>query len=231
MLAKPEALRILFDELRWIDEACNGMAVPGDLRHRLGLAATDLLHEHARSILYLLNSKPDSPPMVGSALALLRPLFEALVRSWLILYVRTDAEIDHHADGGELPPYKMADKIKRIEAVAGLRHDGFLSKVMQGGFWSTLNGFAHGGIEQLARRVSPTHLGPNYSESDELLSLMIASEFSLIAATVALEIGGRMDRAEEAQHRLGRLAERLNQDGATIRITEAVGRMSPAPIV
>ncbi len=58
-------------------------------------------------------------------------------------------------------------------------------------------------------------------------SLLIACEFSLIAATVALEIGGRMERAREAQLRLVRLAEHLNQDGATIRITDEVERMSP----
>ncbi|MCW5567319.1 MAG: hypothetical protein KIS84_03705 [Dokdonella sp.] len=49
----------------------------------------------------------------------------------------------------------------------------------------------------------------------------------MIAATVALEIGGRMERAREAQLRLVRLAEHLNQDGATIRITDEVERMSP----
>jgi hypothetical protein len=229
MLGKTEAIRLLFDELHWIDVACGGMEIPGDDRHRLGLASTDLLHEHARSILHLLNARPGTAPMIGSALALLRPLFEALVRSWLILYVCSDAEIENHVAGGELKPKYMADKIASIEAVAGLRHDGFLSRVMQGGFWRTLSGFAHGGMEQLARRVSPTHLGPNYSESDELLSLLIASEFSLIAATVALEIGGRMALAEEAQHRLGRLAEYLTEDGATIRITEDVQRISPTP--
>lgn len=226
MITHAEASTMLLESLRWIDAACDQMPVPGDDRHRLGLAATDLLHEHARSVFHLLNVPPDRQPMVGSSLALLRPIYEALVRSWFILYAASDKEIASHIEGKDFDE-KMVGLVKRVEQVHGLRHDGFLELVRKN-YWRTLNGFTHGGTEQLSRRINATNLGHIYSESDAVLALLIANEFSLIAATVALEIGNRMKLAVECQDRLARISQRLNDDGETIRIANEVSRMTPA---
>ncbi|MCR6699702.1 MAG: hypothetical protein NVV68_00350 [Dokdonella sp.] len=230
MITRDEAARMLFEHLRWIDVATDQMPVPGDDRHRLGLAATDLLHEHARSVLFLLTATPGGQSMVGSALALLRPMFEALVRSWLILYSSSEQELKRHLSGDALAGH-MRDWVARVERVGGLNHDGFMSIVLDRdrGLWHMLNGFTHGGAEQLVRRIGPENIGPQYSEDDVVLALLFAAELSLISSVVALEIGNRDDAARVGQERLRQMAERLNQDGAAIRITDEVGRMTPPP--
>lgn len=121
----------------------------------------------------------------------------------------------------------MVDHVQRIEAIANLRHDGFLERV-RSGLWRTLNGFTHGGMEQLSRRISSDRVGPNYSEGDKIMAILLAAEFSLIAALVTLEIGGKMDLAREAEGLLMNFSEVLERDGAAIRITDEVGRFTPS---
>jgi len=158
-------------------------------------------------------------------------MFEALVRSWLILYSSSDEELERHLAGESLADGRMRDWVKRVERVEGLNHGGFMSVLLdpRRGLWRLLNGFTHGGAEQLVRRIGPKNIGPQYSEEDAALALLFAAELSLMSAVVALEIGSRDDAARAGQERLRQIAERLNQNGAAIRITDEVGRMTPPP--
>lgn len=222
MIRSNDAAQILLDSLRWIDSTQGSeVDLPADQRHLLGLAATDLAIEHASAVLRLTWVPEGTQPLCGAAMALLRPMFEALVRSWLILFVLGDAEVGRAAAGGRLPKATMKERVQQVEAVADLRHDGFMSRIVsdESGIMDMLHGFTHGGFEQLRRRIKCNQIGPRYSDEDKARTMLFAALLAIIAWIVVCRMSNRLEACAAGEARLDQIAGRLNEAGASIRTT------------
>ncbi len=81
-----------------------------------------------------------------------------------------------------------------VEAIE--KHDDFESKVLSGlknAAWKAMHGYTHGGMHQIARRLTGSSIEPSY-ESQEIIEVLKASgTFALMAL---LHIG-RLARNEQ----------------------------------
>ena len=114
----------------------------------------------------------------GSFFALLRPLVETSVKAhWLLLAKPEEGQAAF--EGKDVFPYfkTMVDELDVAfggELFAGLKES-----------WRTLNGFTHGGLEQVSRRFGPSgDMEASYSDEDKISALSSATaSFVLFSAT------------------------------------------------
>lgn len=77
------------DELiRWLDEKIDGIAIPSELRFRVAGGYLDMALEHQKSIVLLVVNH-----LYGSALSLVRLIFEAYVRGVWLHHCASEADL------------------------------------------------------------------------------------------------------------------------------------------
>lgn len=143
-----------------------------------GLISGTLYHlafEHAASILLLVHESHN-----GSALALLRPAYDALLRGVWLAYGASDACIERLVQDGS----KFLDN-KSMTTAVGARAPEELRAVISG-LHEALpakyrHDFTHGGIFQVSQRFSAVAIGSNFSE--ELLVILVQSAGLLLAGS------------------------------------------------
>ncbi|MCR6702899.1 MAG: hypothetical protein NVV68_17915 [Dokdonella sp.] len=223
MIDSSAAAGLLLDNIRWIDSVKENkqfFGLPGSNRNLLGAASTDLAIEYASAILRLAHAPRDQQAMCGAAMTLLRPMFEVLANAWLIFFVLDEAQVERLANGGRIPNWSMAQRVDRIERTVGMRNDNFMSRVMSPelGLWRMLNGFTHGGFEQLRRRIARNVIGPVYTDEDLARAMVFAALLAIIGWSVICREANRHGDYAEGERRLNHIAALLNESGERIRM-------------
>ena len=146
----------------WVWEKLDGLTVsdlPTDARIQLSLACYDVAIEHAQSIIKLVEYE-----RVGSALALQRPMFEAVIRGRWLRCSASNRQIDA-VRRDNFPPFEqMADT-----TLSSLENDDNLTwKDMKIEFWSTVCSYVHTGLEQIRFRLGPNGIQAEYPQETKI---------------------------------------------------------------
>lgn len=182
-----------FELHNWFTQRLDGLDISRDRRVLLAVSCYDVAIEHHIGIAALLRSR-----IIGSALALVRPLFETFVRSVWLRHCATDEQIGLYvSDRLDLQFWQILESVEKI--------DGFGGSVLSGlkkNAWRAMNSYTHGGIQQAGRRTSGAYIEPDFSTEEIVEVIKLAGSFCLLAfQQVAIE-AKRMDLAELALERL-----------------------------
>ena len=177
--------------LEWIDSKLPDVEIKGDHRHRVPAQLYDLALEHTASILDLIEKC-----RYASAFALVRCEFECFVRGAWIHHRATDDEIEQFVEKDEIKP-KMWQLIEALEQHPPFE-DKLLSNVKKKA-WAPMNGYTHGGIHQVSRRLVGDFIEPAFEDESLLEVIQFAGIMGLIAFGEIAAMAERKDFVAEAQ--------------------------------
>lgn len=187
----------LEDVIAWIDASTKGLAIEASDRQMLASGCYDAALEYQAAICVLA-----AHSLHGSSLALLRVLYEAVVRGLWLGACATDADLERFKRG-KLEK-KITVLIQEVEAKIG---SGVISQ-FHGTAWKALNGFTHTGMYQVSRRHSPGQLGANYDAVEVNNAMSVAGALGLIAAGQLIALAHRPDLIPPYMERLSAYAAR-----------------------
>jgi hypothetical protein len=178
--------------INFIDEHMNGIKLSGDIRSRVFYSLLHLSLEHFGSIVILVKNK-----MNGSAYALMRPQYEAVIRALYFQYCASNEEIEKFNSGkdpkGLFKMLKVLDKDLNSNSIFNFYH--LLRNEM--------HAFTHGGLEQLSRRYSEEELISNFSEEECKKLITLSQTLAGISATCASALAGRPDISDVILEKMG----------------------------
>ena len=160
------------------------------LRRELFARFLWIAKSHHRAILILARQGS----VIGSAFALWRPMVEAAYRGLFVGFLATEEQIVCITRGGKPYPRPFDEFAYALDDT--FKTDKFFSKYA-GEAWNALNGFTHGGLEQLISRMNEDGIVGDHFDSEEILDL-IKSSTSLLTDTSIRFLEG-MGRYEAAQ--------------------------------
>ena len=179
-----------------LDEKMDGLKLPSSLGSRLSGALLHLSLEHFSAIVVLVSNG-----LNGSAAALVRLQYEALIRGMFFHHCVLEKEASEFSEGGEPP--KIKQMIERLEKIPEFT-SGVLSKVHKRE-WRAMNSYTHGGSAQIHRRFSGSDLVGSYSEEDRVDILRSSRYMAYMAASHAALFCGNPELAKQlkAEHENG----------------------------
>lgn len=141
-----------------------------DLRRELFARFLWTAKSHHEAILLL--TREDG--VVGSAFALWRPLVEVCYRGLFVGFLATDQQVARITEGCEPYPRPFITLAADLDEAlnSGNRFCGYAQEV-----WSALNGFTHGGLEQLSNRMGQDGVVGDHFDSDAILDLVRSATF------------------------------------------------------
>jgi hypothetical protein len=168
-----------------------------DIKLRLAAAYPSLAIEHHDAIAGLIRDQ-----LHGSAMALVRPVFEILFQSHWIFGCAKQSEVERMAKGRRFEFPKMGVVVDEVDEAFGTV--GFFATVKERG-WKAMNSYTHSGILQLSSRFDGDSVTPNYNES--------ALAEALNTTTIAIAMMGRFlsvaGKRDEAAERANSVLEKL----------------------
>jgi hypothetical protein len=134
----------------------------------LPLAYLKLSLDHHRAIIVLMKCQ-----LYGSALALVRLVFEAMIRAHWIAKCASDAQVDQVAQDDDFKFPKMNDMAKSVDQAYSDRNAEPLTFFQQAkkDAWKATNSYTHSGLLQLARQFSGDRIEARYPEEDVVSGL------------------------------------------------------------
>lgn len=179
-----EAERII----QWLDKKIDGLEISSEDRFRVAAGCLDMALEHHKSLVLLIAND-----LYGSAMALVRLVFESYIRGCWLAYCATEAQIRKFLD----------DKLDKefFELIADIeKHEAFnagtLSLVKETS-WTVMNSFTHSGFMQIARRNTSTSIVPNYTDEELIDAIETGDSFSLLTAIAIADLAGDEKLAKE----------------------------------
>ena len=131
----------------------DGLTSDAHSKNVISISLACLSIEHNRSINLLVQNHN-----YGSAFALVRPQFEACVRSVWFYHCAGSVEIESYLKGGEPPKvHLMINSIEKIDGYTEKQLSAIKAKVGK-----SLNGFTHGGDFHVKSRVIGKEIISNY---------------------------------------------------------------------
>lgn len=159
-----------------IADQLNGLKIPDlphDKRVQVAMACQHIAIEHAQAIIFLVDDG-----YYGPALALQRPMFEALARGVWLKYSARDEELDK----------AMRGKFPRINEIVGSDwppkklHDNSPLEALKATWWKRLCDYTHTGPYQIRSRLDNTGLRSNYQQEDVIALLRWSDMVHLFSA-------------------------------------------------
>jgi hypothetical protein len=180
--------------VNWIAIRQDGLEVQTGNSTRIPGLLLDLALEHHVGIVHLVSGRINGP-----AFALIRTEFEAFVRAVWLQLCATPQELEAFVEKDALP-LNFGQMIDTVET-----HKDFEDKVLSGlkkNTWDAMNGYTHGGMHQVARRIKEDSIEPNY-EPEEVIEVLKASGFlALMALLQIARLAGKVDLEKEVSTRL-----------------------------
>jgi hypothetical protein len=176
--------------ISWIQQKLNGIEIKGDHRHRIPGQLFDLAIEHHAGIVELLSGQ-----VYASAFALVRCEFECFVRGAWLHYCASDAQIETFVEKDLIAP-RLGTLIAAIEERPEF-DSKFLSKVRDSA-WNAMNGYTHGGIHQISRRMQGEYIEPCFEDDALLEVIQFSGTMALIAFGQIAALADRDDLVVEA---------------------------------
>ncbi len=183
-----EMLNMASQFMRVLDEKMNGLIIGDRVGSKVSGALLHLSLEHFGAIVVLLSNN-----LNGSAAALLRLQYEALIRGLYFQQCASESDAMDFLDGNKPP--QIYEMISKLEEKPGFTA-GVFSRVHKRE-WGELNSYTHGGSAQVQRRFSGADLVGNYSEKDRRDILKATKGMALLAASHAAIACGSLDLAKE----------------------------------
>ena len=179
-MSVPELLNKSKELTSWIDTSVHGVSISTSLRNSIAAACFDVVHEHRKAILLLVENK-----LIGSAFSLFRPEFETFVRGVWALRCASDKELSDYEN--DKVDSNLSELIAAIEALDPW-NVGLLSNIKRTA-WASMCSYAHGGGLQISRRFTKDAIASNYSDgsivevihSTNFISLMAVCEIAAVA--------------------------------------------------
>jgi hypothetical protein len=167
-------------------------------RTKVILAYTSLAIGHHVAIIQLMRSDQH-----GSALALVRPVFETMLRAHWVVACAKDEEVDQMCTDAKFDVMGRVDT-GRIDAA--LNAHGFF-KQAKNDAWAALNDYTHSGLRQLVSQFSGQMVKPNYKEVDVLQGLRAATASVLLLGHLVLKSTGRAGETSRVETLFDSLAQ------------------------
>lgn len=145
----------------WTAEKIDGLKIPelpNRKRLQLSMACQHLAFGHAQAIVVLIEKE-----LIGSALALIRPMFEAIIRGVWLRYSASEEDIENFSKDKFPSTSEMTKNSPKSESspLYSLKER----------WWETLCGYTHGGEEQIYARLGVTGLKEDFENGQIILAL------------------------------------------------------------
>ncbi|MGD0520367.1 MAG: hypothetical protein ABSA48_03840 [Terracidiphilus sp.] len=157
----------------WVQQHLDGLTLAEPCkRSYLSGACLHSSIEHGFAILVLVDKD-----LYGSALALIRPQFEAYVRGIWLAQCASDSEVDK-AGHDEFP--KINSMIESLEQ-PGLLDSALLSTIKDDA-WKSLNSLTHTGYQQIGPRLNKDGIGSYFDDDQIRVALNWAEALTILCA-------------------------------------------------
>jgi hypothetical protein len=167
-----------------------------EMKQRLAAAYTSLVLEHHEAISRLVRSE-----LHGSAMALVRPVFEILFNAHWMFGCAKPSQIAKIAKG-QFKFDRMDKVVKEVDAAYGTER--FFQTVKKRG-WRAMNSYTHSGILQLSSRFDGDSIRANYDEA-ALTEAVNATTIAVALMSRFLSVAGsRSEAADKANELLMKL--------------------------
>ena len=143
--------------------------LPNSKRLQLASACWHVTIEHSLAIVELVHAT-----LHGSALALIRLMYESYVRGMWLMYAATDEDIDR-AGRDQFP--RNSDIVTALEKSPHFSSQPFSDLKNQS--WKRLCSYTHTGYQQMGARLTPQGLGYDYQDSEIRAALLGADTIAL----------------------------------------------------
>jgi hypothetical protein len=164
-------------------------------RLTLPLAYLNLSLDHHRAIIVLMKGQ-----LYGSALALVRLVFEAMIRAHWIAKCASDAQVDQVAQDDDFKFPKINDMAKSVDQTYSDQNAEPLTFFQQAkkDAWKATNSYTHSGLLQLARQFSGDRIEARYPEEDLVSGLNASTASVLMLGYLVARISGQeADKIQE----------------------------------
>jgi hypothetical protein len=160
----------------WVYDQINGLKVaslPDSLRTQIAGGCFHAVIEHHQAIRNLIHDG-----LNGSALALIRPTFEAFIRGAWVAAVASDDEVEKLRREDDFP--SLGQMLSLLETVGNVGK-GRLMK-LKDDHWKRLCSLTHTGSSQILGRLTPTGLGGDGFHDAEILDALTWADWLVIQA-------------------------------------------------
>jgi hypothetical protein len=179
-----------------MDGKLRGVELEGDHRHRIPAQLFDLAIEHHAGVIELLVSR-----LYASGFALVRCAFECFVRGAWLYHCATDEELQTFIDQDRMPRVPlMIEALEQKDEFKG----GFLSKWKEDG-WKAMNGYTHGGIHQISRRMQGEYIEPAFEDDALIEVIRFTGAMAMLALGQIATMAASEALWEEATAKMGEL--------------------------
>ncbi|MFN0103669.1 MAG: DUF6988 family protein [Bryobacteraceae bacterium] len=168
-----------------------------DRRLTLTLAYLNLSLDHHGSIILLMRNERHS-----SAMALVRVLFEAMIRAYWVVKCASDAQVDKVAEKDSFQFPNMDALTKAVDQACSDPQGTPLTFFQQAQVdaWKPMNSYTHSGLLQLARQFSGSlKIEANYPEGDLISGVNAATGAILLLGHLLATLTGRQTEAEKLE--------------------------------
>ncbi len=146
---------------------------PPDTKTAFLTGYVDIALEHHEAILLLIKSN-----LLGSAFALVRPLFDTMFRTLWINKAADQCQIEEASRDKDIFP-AMSQMLVEIDQ--SYSTDNFFQS-FKGAKWRAMCSYAHSGSLQIARRFTNGDVKPSYNDT-EILEVLNATNTAVILLT------------------------------------------------
>lgn len=174
---------------RWMIQCAtlvDGVSFSSTNRARVAITLHNLCIEHHTGIHTLTDNG-----VIGSALALFRPQFEAFIRGAWYHHCAEEQVIEKFIQGAEPP--RMGVMIQQLGTKEAF-DNGVLTRLKQQ-HWRNWNDFTHGGAIHVKARNSQDEIIPNYKPEHVASVLTSSATLSLLAGVDIASVAKREDLA------------------------------------
>ncbi len=168
----------------WVADCLDGLTIrdlPHNKRLQMAIACQHLAIEHSHAIVALVDNG-----WYGSALALQRPLFEAVVRGVWLRYAATEDEVDKAARGR----FPRLERMTTESPESTNQDDPPPLQILKDRWWKRLCGYTHGGPEQILARLDHTGIRATYLDDEILAALRWSDMVQLFAGIQMADAAG-----------------------------------------
>lgn len=161
-----------------------------DRRLTITLAYLNIGLDHHSAITFLMRNK-----RFGSALALVRSVFEAMLRAHWVVGCATNDEVDQLATDHDFDIMSRVD-VDRIDKA--FQANGFFRQAKTDA-WKAMNAYTHSGLRQLVRQFTAHHVEAKYKDEELVDGLRAATASILMLGYLLASFTARTAEATEIE--------------------------------
>lgn len=192
----------------WIAQQVKNLAFPDSYRNKVSAGLLHYSLELQTSFFLLVSHK-----LIGSAYALMRPIYETYVRAVWLHEVATDEDLEQfkkdnayrmrNPETGRWTNRTLDQIIQDIEQIDSQLGSAF-SRIKKSN-WKVMNSLVHGGSEQIFRRISGDSIQGVQAGPEELRRVCgFISSLGMLAAIKLAQIAENQEFEQEIVARLSR---------------------------